>query len=122
MLENKLESKNVFYQWLYGVPSFESNNCNSVALTLAPESQSNQDNCNNSNFSALTSQAFSALEKELQILNEKYEACIKLRFRPDYETFSDCTLKHEAMAFERMNKRINEIEQLLTQSKVERSN
>lgn len=49
------------------------------------------------------------LEAELKVVTEQYEACLKVRQSPEYKTFSEITLKHEAQAFARMERKRAEL-------------
>jgi hypothetical protein len=55
-----------------------------------------------------------ALQSELDLERDKYQACLNVRKSPEYKMFSEITLMHEARAFARMEGRINELLHQLT--------
>ena len=51
--------------------------------------------------------------QELDLLREKWDACMAVRRDPRYLTFSESTLRAEAEALERMRKRKSELLQMI---------
>jgi hypothetical protein len=53
------------------------------------------------------------LLQEQHLLRQYYQACLNVRKESYYKTFSESTLRHEALAFARMVKRGAELQELI---------